>query len=272
MCPHCRAFITTSDRVCPYCGEKVGHRAIDLRNPGELLSGLVPSGLFISSLIITLNAGFFLLTVIASMKAGNGSALMNIDGQTLLLFGAKFNRFIAAGQWWRLVTAGFLHGGILHIAFNGYGLFQLGPLVETYYGSSRLVVIYFASTVGGFYASAVWRDSLSVGASAGLFGLLGAMLALTLRHEGRMAEYMRSSFMTVIGINLVFGLINPVIDNAAHIGGLAAGFVVAAAAGRPRWHDRHPVERFWQLLALICILLTLLSFYRWFMWYRAVSG
>jgi len=271
MCPHCRAFITTSDRVCPYCGEKVGHRAIDLRHPAEVLGGLVPSGLFISSLLITLNAGFYLLTVVASMKSGKGD-LMGIDGMTLVLFGAKFTPYIAAGQWWRLVTAGFLHGGILHILFNGYGLLQLGPLVETYYGSSRLVIIYFCATVGGFYASAVWNPGVSVGASAGLFGLLGAMLALTMRHEGRMAEYMRSSFMTVIGINLVFGFLNPVIDNAAHIGGLAAGFIVGAVAGRPRWHDRHPIERFWQLLALICILLTLLSFYRWFAWYRVVSG
>ena len=270
MCPHCRAFITNKDRVCPYCDEKVGPRAIDLHDPGSLLPGLIPAGMFLSALILTLNAGLYLLTVVASMKQGNSSALMGIDGRTLALFGGKIRAFILAGQWWRLVTAGCLHGGIFHILMNSYGLVLLGPQVESYYGTRRMMVIYFVSTVGGFFASTVWSAGLSVGASAGLFGLLGAMLAITLMHEGHMADTMRSSILTIIGINLVFGFINPVIDNAAHIGGLISGVLVGLAARRPRLIANHPLERLWQILCWICVGLTAWSFFRWYVWFASI--
>jgi rhomboid protease GluP len=271
MCPHCRAFITTSDRVCPYCGERVGPRAIELRDPGALLGGLVPGGLYLSALILTINVGLYLLCIVASMKAGNGRALMDLDQKTLALFGAKYRPLIFAGQWWRLITAGFLHAGTLHIVMNSFGLLQMGPQVEMYYGTRRMVVIYFSSTVLGFLASTFVSGSFSVGASAGLFGLLGALLAITLRHEGRAVETMRSSFLTVIGI-LVFGFMSPFIDNAAHIGGLIAGTLVGLAAGRPKLLSNHPVERFWQVLAGCCILLTALAYFQWFTWYRAFTA
>lgn len=272
MCPHCRAFITTSDKVCPYCGERVGPRAIELRDPGALLGGLVPAGLYFSALILTLTIGLYVLTVVASMKSGNGQALMNLDGQTLALFGAKYPPFIFAGQWWRLITAGFLHAGLFHILMNGFGLLQIGPQVEMYYGTRRMVVIYFSSTALGFLASTITSRALSVGASAGLFGLMGALLAITLRHEGRAADTMRSSFLTIIGINLVYGFINPVIDNAAHIGGLVAGLLVGLAAGRPKLLPTHPYERFWQLLAAVCVILTAVAYLKWFLWYRVMSA
>ncbi len=82
------------------------------------------------------------------------------------------------GQWWRLVTAGFLHGGVLHILMNSWVLFDLGAEVETFYGTSRLIVFYFVSTVTGFAASShINGGHFSVGSSAGIFGLIGAMLA-----------------------------------------------------------------------------------------------
>jgi len=71
MCPHCRAFITTKDKVCPYCDTEVGPRAIDRRDPGALFAGMIPSARFVTVLILTLTAGMFLVTVLASMKSGN---------------------------------------------------------------------------------------------------------------------------------------------------------------------------------------------------------
>src|SRR5215813_10822042 len=152
MCPHCRAFITTKDRVCPYCNESVGQRAVDRRNPSPILGGLIPHAGFCTVIILVINFGLYLATTVYSMKSGNGS-LMDIDGQTLFQFGAKYPAAIAAGQWWRLVTAGFLHGGILHIAMNSWVLFDLGAAVEEIYGASRMLTIYFLSDVVGFYLS-----------------------------------------------------------------------------------------------------------------------
>src|ERR1035437_3996844 len=116
------------------------------------------------------------------MRAGNGDALWNIDIRTLVEFGAKFNMGLANGEWWRLVTAGFLHGGLLHILMNSWVLFDLGAQVEEVYGANRLLVFYFLSTASGFLASAWWSPVLSVGASAGVFGLIGAMIALGVKH------------------------------------------------------------------------------------------
>src|SRR5215469_7328407 len=106
MCPHCRAFITTSDRTCPYCNEAV---APPRREAGPILGGLIPHARFNTMMILLVNFAFYVATAIYSMKAGQGNA-MNLDGYTLIYFGAMFKPLIMAGQWWRLVTAGFLHG------------------------------------------------------------------------------------------------------------------------------------------------------------------
>src|SRR5581483_12170913 len=115
MCPHCRAFITNKDRVCPYCGEKVGARAVDRRNPSAALGGLIPAGRFVTATLATVNIGMFLLTVVYSMRSGNSSALMDLDPRTLVYFGAVYPPALQVGQWWRLLTAAYLHGGLLHI-------------------------------------------------------------------------------------------------------------------------------------------------------------
>ena len=184
MCPHCRAFITVKDKVCPYCEEQVGPRAIDRRSPADFLGGLIPHARFNTIVILLANFGLYLVSTLYSMRAGAGGGFSGIDGATLFAFGAKFGAAIAAGQWWRLVTAGFLHGGLLHILMNSWVLFDLAPQVEEIYGASRMWVIYFVSSVGGFYLSNLWNPrALSVGASAALCGLIGAMIALGVTHH-----------------------------------------------------------------------------------------
>src|SRR3984885_8769585 len=174
MCPHCRAFITTRDKVCPYCNEKVGLRAAergDAGGSGGILGGFIPHARFVTMIILLINAGLFVATVIFSQRAGRSTGFMEVDGPTLFAFGAKFRDAIFRyGQWWRLVTAGFLHGGLLHIGMNSWVLFDVGSQVEEIYGASRMLVMYFVATVCGFYLSTVWQAGLSVGASAGIMG------------------------------------------------------------------------------------------------------
>src|ERR1700690_1905290 len=103
MCPHCRAFITTSDRVCPYCQSQVGPRAIDARHPSDILGGFIPHARFTTSIILLINCGLFAVTLALSMGTASSNALLGIDGPTLYRLGAKFQVF-ERGEGWRLVT------------------------------------------------------------------------------------------------------------------------------------------------------------------------
>jgi rhomboid protease GluP len=266
MCPHCRAFITNKDKVCPYCNERVGPRAIDRRSPSDMLGGLIPHARFNTIVILLANFGLYLASTLYSMRAETGGGFSGIDSRTLLLFGAKFGPAIAEGQWWRLVTAGFLHGGMLHILMNCWVLFDLAPQVEEIFGASRMWVIYFVSSVGGFYLSNLWSPmSPSVGASAALCGLIGAMIAIGVQHRSALGDAIRSTYIRWAVYILIFSLI-PGIDMAAHIGGGLAGFGVAYLAGTPRL-EGSAVERLWQAGAWICLGLTGVSFALWYLWF-----
>jgi rhomboid protease GluP len=255
MCPHCRAFITTSDRVCPYCNEKVGPRAIDRRSPSPIL-GFIPHAQFVTSVILLINIAIF----IASML-----------NRGLFDAGAKARFEIQQGQWWRLVTAGFLHGGFFHILMNSWVLFDVGAQVEQIYGASRMLVIYFVSTITGFYLSYLLTPNPSVGASAAIMGLIGAMIAVSVHHRNALTQAMRGTYIRWVIYMLVIGFIVSGIDNYAHIGGLAGGFAVAYFAGLPRW-DGSPLEQGWRVASYICIGLTALCFFDMYRWFTRGGG
>lgn len=257
MCPHCRAFITAKDRTCPYCGESIGPRAIDVRNPSPI-AGLIPAAKFNTVLLLCINVFLYLLTVVFSMKSGKGG-FGSLDGETLVEFGAKFGPFIAQGQWWRYVTANFLHGGLLHIAMNMWVLFDVGAQVEEIYGASRMYVIYFIAGCMGFFLSNLWNPvAVSMGASAAIFGLIGAMVALGMKHQGPAASAIRAVYVRWAIWGLVMSFI-PGIDMAAHLGGLIGGFAVAWVAGIPRLSNP-TTEKLWKIACFFCVLITVVSF------------
>ena len=273
MCPNCRAFITSRDKVCPYCNERVGPRAVDRRDPGAILGGFIPHARFVTMIILTINFGLYLATAVFSGRMTDGGGFLNIDGQTLFAFGAKERTVIFGyGQWWRLVTAGFLHGGLLHIAMNSWVLFDLGAQVEEVYGGARLIVIYFLASVGGFFASTLWTPALSVGASAGIFGLIGAMIALGTRNKGSaLGTAIRGMYVRWAIYGLIFGLLPGLhIDNAAHIGGLAAGYGIAYMAGTPRIETALS-ERLWRGAGAACVVITAASFLMMYLWFSVVT-
>ncbi len=260
MCPHCRAFITTDDKVCPYCQTKVGPRAIDVRSPSPILGGLIPQARFTTMVILMINFGLYVATTLYSMQAGNKD-LFSIDGQTLVAFGGKWVPFIARGEWWRLITAGFLHGGILHILMNSWALFDLGAEVEENYGTARLLSIYIISTMTGYIASMFWTPALSIGSSAGIFGLIGAMIALGMRSKTPQGAAIRQFYVRWMIYGLVLGFLPGLhIDNGAHLGGLAGGFVLAYISGTPRI-GRVAAEYVWQAIAVVCVLAAVYGFY-----------
>ncbi len=265
MCPHCRAFITTSDRTCPYCNEAVGP-APARRASGPILGGFIPHARFNTVIILFLNFGLYLACSLYAMKGGRGNA-MGLDSGTLVDFGAMYRPYIAGGQWWRLVTAGFLHGGLLHILMNSWVLFDLGAIVEDMFGGARMLVIYFFANIAGFYVSFRFGGGLSVGASAALFGLIGAMIALGIRDRTSAGTAIRGLFVRWLIYGLLFSLL-PGIDMAAHVGGLVGGFLAGYVAGEPRYVGS-ATEKAWQVAAGLCVLLTVVSFLKWYLWFSA---
>lgn len=155
-------------------------------------------------------------------------------GLTLLKMGANESILLKSGQFYRLITYGFLHAGVVHLFCNMYSLYVIGPQVESKFGKSRFIVIYLLSMIAGGLASVIFNaDTISVGASGAIFGLLGAFLYFGLRFRIYFKDSLKSSIIPVIVLNLCIGFMIPGIDNFCHIGGLIAGFLSSMAVGIP---------------------------------------
>jgi len=209
-------------------------------------------------MILLVNTGIYIAMMLHHSQAFGGAVGMDMDGKTLEVFGANF----PGGEWWRLITAGFLHGGLLHILMNSWVLFDLGPQVDEAYGTPRFLAFYSLANVTGFLASSYFNH-FSVGASAAICGLIGAMLALHTRDRSSYASAMRRQYIQWVIYLLIFGLLVPNVDNAAHIGGFAGGFAVAFVAGTPRYSEA--VETFWKIAAGVALAITAYAFFRMYM-------
>jgi rhomboid protease GluP len=222
----------------------MGPRAVERRNPGEILGGLIPHARFTTMIILLINTALFI--------AEYFDPIINQAG-------ASEPAVLMQGQWWRLITAGFLHQGILHILMNSWVLFDLGAEVEMIYGTSRLMVFYFVGTVTGFFASShIGGGHFSVGSSAGIFGLIGAMLAFGFTDRSSLGMQVKSLYTRWVIYGLVLSFI-PGVDFWAHVGGFSGGFIAGWLASTPRarlmWK-----EPLLKALAGICIAVTVLAF------------
>jgi rhomboid protease GluP len=148
-------------------------------------------------------------------------------GGQLTVLGAKANPEIANGEYWRLITPIFLHANLLHLGFNSYFLYVMGPRVEGAFGNVRFLLIYLLAGISGAVLSFILSVNPSIGASGALFGLLGALLAMLYRNRSVLAGTRERimSILQVVGINLLIGL-SPGIDNWGHVGGLIGGLVI----------------------------------------------
>ena len=144
--------------------------------------------------------------------------------------GALIPDAVLAGQWWRIVTYGFLHLNLMHILFNSIALFQAGDFVEYVYGSSRYAIIYVAALIGGgiaAYISTVGTASYTVGASGAIMGIFGAMIVLAFKMPPLRRELWRAALIPIL-LTLGYGVFNKNISNAGHVGGLITGILAAA--------------------------------------------
>jgi membrane associated rhomboid family serine protease len=155
----------------------------------------------------------------ASSGGGFGS-----PGGTVYQHGALYGPLVADGEWWRIITGGFLHAGLLHIAFNMSFLYFLGSMLEPEIGRLRFGIIYFVSLLGGSFGALILDPNVaSVGASGAVFGVMGAAI-LAMRARG--IDPMQSGLGVTLLLNLGITFLIPGISKGGHIGGLVAGLLV----------------------------------------------
>jgi len=241
-------------KICPACGALVGISATRCHECGTSLRFSLAalskkfSGVFgeheapVTSVLLVANFLLFGVSWVLTMQAGEAGGLrtlwgMNSAASYQLGASLPLQMLLQNHQWWRLVTAMFLHGGLIHIGFNMMTLMQFGPALEELYGSGRYLFLYVVTGAFGFLASAV-TGHFSVGASGALLGLIGAMLAVTTKRGGSFMRELRSRLITSVVILFMIGFWGSLgIDNSAHIGGFAVGFVLGKV-----YDDRQPMN------------------------------
>jgi len=182
--------------------------------------------------LVAINTVVFIATLIA------GAEWFFPVGRMQIAWGSNFGPYTTDGEWWRLFTSLFIHFGLVHLVFNMIALILFGPLVERLYGSVNYLLIYLLAGLAGSLASLSWRPEInSAGASGAIFGLLGALLAAQLRAGDTfppdIVRPMRKTALAFLGLSLCAGFRYKGIDNAAHLGGVAAGFLLGLVAARP---------------------------------------
>lgn len=193
------------------------------RETKELLNFLIPQdGYFITMILIYLNIAVFIFMVLS------GHGFVSFKGQDLLNWGANFGPLTKNGQWWRLMTCTFLHGGIMHLIMNLSGLLFVGVFLEPILGRRYFLIVYLLTGIFASLTSIFWNNNIiSVGASGAIFGLYGIFISFMIFKifTPEFSKVFLLSTIAFVGINLVMGFTGGT-DNAAHIGGLLSGFII----------------------------------------------
>jgi rhomboid protease GluP len=260
VCVSCGYLVGVNDDKCYHCGR---------RNPG--LWGFAPAlrrlghDLGFVPFVIGACGVLYVLTWIISGANLGGSLfdLLPVGQNTLVLFGASgYLPIFALGRWWTVLSAGWLHASLLHIVFNMMWIRQLAPAVGDLYGPGRMVIIYTVAGVTGFALTSVVGPVLgflpflhgapiTIGASAPIFGLLGALVHYG-RRSGSSAVGSQAVYYAIV--LFVFGFVVPNVDNYAHAGGFLGGYLAS------RVLDPLKAERIDHMaVALGCLVLTMLS-------------
>jgi rhomboid protease GluP len=207
--------------------------------PGQESQAEIASKPFVTSALLGLNLIYFLLMVFAGFHLFPNPIEGSTDQRVLIAFGAKVNTLIQSGEVWRLLASTFIHIGIIHLAFNLYALRALGPLTEASLGHRRFFMIYILSGLGGSTASFLFSSALSAGASGAIFGLLGALLYDSYKRPALWKSGLRMNLVVVILVNFGFGLVQPGIDNFAHLGGFITGTITCVLLSKKSYENKY---------------------------------
>lgn len=254
LCPTCKKLIGADEAYCPFC--TTPRPGAWLRN-NPATRGFDDAGRLVRT-IIYVNIGMFALSVLinpwSTDLSFNPFTFFSPDMDSLLLLGATgtipIDRF---QRWWSLISANYLHGGILHLAFNMMAFRQLSPVVIREYGGHRAFAVYTLSGIAGFWASYLAGIRFTIGASAAVCGLMGALLYFG---KSRGGAYGQTVYKQVCGwaVTLfVFGFLVPGINNWGHAGGLAGGILAGFVLG---YRDRKADHVFHTMLAFGSAALT----------------
>ncbi|MGH9406859.1 MAG: rhomboid family intramembrane serine protease [Terriglobia bacterium] len=265
MCPSCRALIARGSSTCPLCGANVrAPRSRPSSTPGRVMGGFIPVPSRANSVVIGFTVLMYVVSWVmtqqlASATMQSAPSLGGIAGPVLERLGAK-SPLIFAGQYWRLVTAIFLHAGLIHIGFNLWCLIDVGPMVEDLLGSAKYVVLYLVTGVFGYIVSALWNPyGLSIGASGAIMGLIGILIGASY-HLGTTGKDLRRQLWKWVIYIAIFGLLPMFsVDNAAHVGGFLSGLLLGylISTGEPQTRAG---ETLWNTLAVIAVLIIAGSF------------
>ena len=256
LCYKCGKLNRVDAPVCFYCGA----RAPGLWGFGSSIGGLA-RGLDWSRAVIALcvvaYVASLLLDLPAAMRMRGVFNFLSPSSAALNTLGMTGAYAWAHGRWWTLVSAIYLHGGLLHLVFNLFWVRQLAPEVEELFGRSRLTVIFTAGGVLGFLVSDLWGVPFSVGASGAIFGLLGALVSYGRTRGGAFGVAIMRQYGHWALILFILGFLMPGVNNMAHAGGFAGGYLAGALLGSRERRPERPAD---DLAAGAVILLTVVSF------------
>jgi rhomboid protease GluP len=259
LCPQCRKLISSDEQACPYCGTA---------NPGSLWKRGILGGFSLFRVdpvktIISVNVAFYIFSLLLNLEALDLSVnpmtfLSPADGSLFLLGATGTMPISAYGRWWTLISASFLHGGLLHLFFNMMALKQLAPFILEEFGFHRFAILYVWTGVTGFFLSYLVGVPFTIGASASICGLIGAILYYGKSRGDFYGEQIyRQAMGWVVGI-VLFGLFFPGINNWAHGGGLVSGILIAFLTG---YRDRMTERTLHRLLGMVSVILTALTLF-----------
>lgn len=235
LCPSCGTLVGSTATKCHVCGANV---RFGIAAAGKSLGRMMPSNSPVTYAVMCVCFLLYGISLLLTLKIGGSvmpeggglGALFNIgsiDQRVSIAMGEsiRLNILIYFNQYWRFVTAIFLHGSLLHILFNMWVLMDIGPMVEELYGSARYFALFIVTGAVGFVVSSVFGNN-SVGASGSLLGLIGLLIAATTGRRSAGAQMIRTQLIRWVVYILIIGFVFRGLgtDNAAHIGGLAAGF------------------------------------------------
>ena len=253
-CPRCGRLISYNAHHCLYC--KLPRPGVIARLPilSDMLRGQVRfgEGIFLDCFALYMTA--ILLDISGSLRTGGLFGILAPSSSSLYRLGMGGTIPWNMGRWWTLLTATYLHGSLLHIAFNLLWLRSIGPLAEELFGRSRFFVIYTAAGLGGAALSTLLGTPLFVGASGSIFGLFAALIYYGRNRGGTFGSGISRNMLMYAAIGFIFGLLAPNVDNWGHLGGFMVGWLAAMLLGYQERSKETLSHHFLALAALIFVL------------------